>query len=116
MANIKFNYLYRDGSNYKNWAEVVFPNPEKLSVSFISKELGKVFDDNLFIAHQIRIPEVFDFPDHQLTSDDHCYHEFNNIEVTRDSRNDFYGRSVHQFLSEVTEASKMGWRAFQRLS
>jgi hypothetical protein len=24
MHNIKFNYLYRDGSNYKKWAEVVF--------------------------------------------------------------------------------------------
>jgi hypothetical protein len=27
MPNIKFNYLYRDGGNYKNYSSVIFRNP-----------------------------------------------------------------------------------------
>jgi|SRR5229473_175207 len=47
MANIKFNYLYRDAGNYKKRASVVFSNPEGLTlhsvamrvlISYISKD------------------------------------------------------------------------------
>ena len=28
MNNVRFLYLYRDGSNYKKWSDVVFSNPD----------------------------------------------------------------------------------------
>ena len=44
MVSIKFNYLYRDGSNYKSWGKVVFRNPEQLALDEIEAlELVKVF-------------------------------------------------------------------------
>ncbi|WPU98786.1 hypothetical protein SNE26_22485 [Mucilaginibacter sp. cycad4] len=30
MPNIKFNYLYRDGGNYKNFNSIVFNNPQSI--------------------------------------------------------------------------------------
>jgi hypothetical protein len=114
MGNIKFNYLYRDGGNYKNWADVTFFNPDNLSVHMLARSFRAAFDDNLFIAHQVRIPEVFSFPDGIVTSDDHCYHEFDNVEITEDIPNDLFVRSIGQFLAEVKAAAAIGWRAFYR--
>jgi hypothetical protein len=60
MGNIKFHYLYRDGSNYRKWGEVVFFDADDLPLGLITKRLQKLFlEDGLFIAHQVRIPEVF---------------------------------------------------------
>lgn len=114
MSNIKFNYLYRDGGNYKNWADVTFFNPDNLSVDELLKAFRGAFDDNLFIAHQVRILEVFSFPDGIVTSDDHCYHEFDNVEITEDIPNDSFARSIGGFLAEVKAAAAIGWRAFSR--
>ena len=114
MSNVKFRYLYRDGSNYKNWAEIVFRNPEKLGTGNITEHLEKAFDDHLFIARQIRIPEVFSFPDGEFTSDDHCYHEFYSVEITDEAANDAEGRSIHLLLTQVAEDARDGWRAYDR--
>ena len=114
MSYIKFNYLYRDGGNYKNWADVTFFNPDNLSVGMLSKGFVAAFDDNLFIAHQVRVPEVFAFPDGTVTEDDHCYHEFDSVEITEDIPDDVFGRSIGEFLAEVEAAAANGWRAFYR--
>lgn len=29
---VRFNYLYRDGSNFKRWGSVDFSNPEQLTI------------------------------------------------------------------------------------
>lgn len=59
MSNVKFIYLYRDGGNYKKWAQVVFRNPDELSCDFITKALREAFmQDGLFIADQIRVPRI----------------------------------------------------------
>jgi hypothetical protein len=113
MNNIKFQYLYRDGSNYKKWAEIVFSNPDGLAVEFITEELrDKFLPDGLFISHQIRIPEVFLAADDGLTSDDHCYHEFDSVEFTSDLPGDNLGRSIREFMTEVSREATAGWRAF----
>ena len=114
MSNVKFNYLYRDGSNYKNWAAIVFRNPEQIGIGEITEHLEKSFDDYLFIARQIRIPEVFSFPDGKLNSDDHCYHEFYNTEITDEAANDAEDRSIVQLLAQVSGAVSVGWRAYER--
>jgi hypothetical protein len=82
MSSVKFNYLYRDGANYKSWGEVVFANPENLALDEIDKTLVDAFlPDKLFVASQISIPEKFLFLDGKFTTDDHCYHEFDCVEV-----------------------------------
>ena len=82
MSNIKFNYLYRDGSNYKSWGEVVFANPKNLATNEVDKKLVNAFlPDKLFIASQISIPEKFLFLDGKLEKYDHCYHEFDCVEI-----------------------------------
>jgi hypothetical protein len=112
MRNIKFSYLYRDGGNYKTWAEVVFSNPEDLSPEAVTSELRKAFmQDGLFIAHQIRIPDVLPYSHGNPTPDDHCFHEFDSVGLTVDAANDRFGRSIGDFLTEVSREASIGWRA-----
>src|SRR4051812_15921843 len=100
MNNVKFHYLYRDGSNYKNWGEVVFFNDGDLSLELIAKLLsGSFMEDGLFVAHQVRIPEVFLATEGHLTEDDHCFHEFGEIEATTDAPSDRHGRSISEFIA-----------------
>ncbi len=113
MKNIKFTYLYRDGGNYKTWNEVVFSNPEDLSPEAVTSEFQKsLMQDGLFIAHQIRIPDVLPYTHGNPTPDDHCFHEFDSVEFTVDAANDRFGRSIGDFLTEVSREASIGWRAF----
>src|SRR6185437_7800769 len=99
MDNIKFHYLYRDGSNYKKWGDVIFSNETKLRTVSIGSDLRRHFlEDGLFIAHQIRIPNVFLTDDYSHTEDDHCYHEFDTAESTSEPVSDAYRRSIENFI------------------
>jgi hypothetical protein len=113
MKNIKFHYLYRDAGNYKKWAKVVFSNPDRLSLDRTTEALrGAFLQDGLFIASQVRLPEIFFSARGNATSDDHCFHEFDIIEKTIESPNDHYTRSIGEFLAEVQREAKRGWAAF----
>jgi hypothetical protein len=113
MDNIQFNYLYRDGGNYKKWAEVVFTNPDGLSPEDITRTLrGCFLQDGLFVASQVHLPEVFLFAKGNATSDDHCFHEFDGVTVSTQSPKDDHTRSITEFLAEVKREAKRGWRAF----
>ena len=116
MDNIKFNYLYRDGANFKSWGNVIFSNPNKLSLSEIESKLINAFPlDKLFIASQISIPEKFLFANGKFTKFDHCYHEFDNIETCKAKPNDVLGPSINDFLKIVEQVSKQGWKEFDIL-
>ena len=115
-TTMKFNYLYRDAGNYKKWGEVTFNNSEKMTVEEVSLRLTKAFDSgNLFIAEQIDIPEVFLFPEWDLSHDDHCFHEFFSVEISGESPTDKEGRSIKTFVEEVEFESQRGWLAFDPL-
>lgn len=116
MKSIKFSYLYRDGSNYKYWGEVVFLNSENLTVNEITARLLVAFlPDKQFIADQVSIPEKFLFINEKFTRDDHCYHEFDCVEVCEEDSTDSLGRSIADFLQDVETASQQGWKAFDIL-
>ena len=116
MNSIRFNYLDRDGSNYKSWGEVLFLNPENLALIEIEIKLLDAFlEDKQFIASQISIPEKFLFINGKFTRDDHCYHEFGCVEVCEEDSADSSGRSIADFLRDVETASKQGWKAFDIL-
>ena len=113
MTNARLHYLYRDGSNYKKRAEIVFSGVDGLSIESATKGLRDAFlPDGLFIAHQVRLLEVFLAAEDGLTSDDHCFHEFESVEPTSDTADDPCDRTFHQFMAEVVRESKRGWRAF----
>lgn len=113
MNNVLLRYLYRDAGNYRNDAKVVFSNPDRISVEFAVTALRKAFmADGLFIAHQIRIPNAFLFAERCATSDDHCFHEFENLEKTAELPDDSHGRSITAFVREAQTQSKVGWAAF----
>ena len=116
MSNIRFVYLYRDGANYKSWGEVVFANPDQLTLDEIEDRLSDAFlPDKLFIASQISIPEKFLFLSGKFTNYDHCYHEFNNLEFCQEYPTDHLNRSITDFLKDVDTASKQGWIVFDIL-
>jgi hypothetical protein len=116
VSTIKFNYVYRDGSNYKSWGEVIFRNSEDLAVSEVeAKLLGAFLPDKQFIADQISIPEKFLFTNGKFTEYDHCYHEFDGLEVSEEEATDSLERSITDFLQDVEMASKQGWKAFDIL-
>ena len=116
MNNIKFNYLYRDGSNFKSWGEVVFSNPENLTVEEIeTKLLHSFLSDKQFIASQISIPEKFLFANGDITKYDHCYHEFYCVEICKENPTDDLERSISDFLKSVELTSKYSWIAFDVL-
>lgn len=113
MNNIKFSYLYRDAGNYKKWADIIFSNPDGLTVEAVKKALIEAFSqDALFIAHQIRIPEAFLFDRGKATSDDHCFHELDSVELSTEVPNDTHSRSIGQFIAEVKREAQRGWLAF----
>jgi len=116
MNNIKFNYLYRDGANYKSWGDVVFSNPDELTLNEIESRLTDAFlPDKLFISHQISISEKFLFTNGKFSKFDHCYHEFDSVEVCKENPTDDLKRSITDFLKTVELISQDGWKAFDIL-
>lgn len=116
MGNVRFRYLYRDASNFKKWGEVVFSSCDGLPLDTVAESIERHFSpDALFTASQVNVPEVFLFDDYRLNPDDHCFHEFDSVEVTEDSPNDRLGRSISEFVQEVEKESRRGWEVFDPL-
>lgn len=137
VKNVRFSYLYRDADNYKQGGAVVFSNPDGHPVG----EAKRMFDGwmdggEYFIADQVRVPEVFlwdpaadydpndpeTYPDfvamgggagHYAINDaDHPWHEFEELEETDDEPTDAHGRTLREFVEEVSRAGQEGWREF----
>jgi hypothetical protein len=97
--NIKFAYLYRDASNYKQYNEVVFANPNELPLEQIQRIItSNLIDGSWFIAKDWHLPDMhfkeYDWDDET----DYDWHEFSGIEKTTDPATpkllieDFIGR------------------------
>jgi hypothetical protein len=113
MDNIEFIYLYRDGGNYKKWNRVAFSNPQRIASQVLEEVIRQALSpDGLFIAGQVRIPEVFLYSEGKLSQDDHCFHEFDSCRVSAELATDAKTRSIHEFVSELVGEAKRGWRVF----
>jgi len=79
MPNIKFNYLYRDSSNYKNYGYVILANPENFALIEVEKLIrSKLIDGEWFYADEWDVPELFfEWVDFRIDS---TWHEFESIE------------------------------------
>ncbi len=101
MPNIQFDYLYRDGSNYKNYSFVIFENPDQidlkpLDILIKSKLIGGQF---FFVTDWQLLDLHFDNWDEQL---DHNWHEFESMEFTDKPSNTLLKLAVFVSLIENT--------------
>lgn len=81
-ANVKFNYLYRDASNFKQFGNIIFSNPNNVPVTLITDIITRnLIDGEFFDANKWGVPSLFFDTKNQ---DDHEWHEFENIEVTEE--------------------------------
>jgi hypothetical protein len=110
VTNIRFAYLYRDGSNYKQHGEVIFSNEGLLPLAEVEKQIRRALNDGeFFIARQVHLEECF-FT--SLYDDDHPWHEYAGIEWTTDppfDPNSDHARDIEEFLAELEAAHNSGW-------
>lgn len=105
--------MYRDASNYKAFGNVIFTNLGNINLTDINISLLNYFsNDRLFVASQIRIPEVFLYLKDNLTVDDHCFHEYMSVKFTTETENDKHGRSINEFIKEIGNQANLGWATF----
>ena len=79
--NISFEYLYRDGANYKNWGEVVLRTTTTHELSEIEQRIrDELIDGTNFVAEEIDIPTLY-FATRDKTID-HWWHEYSGVSWT----------------------------------
>ena len=110
MTNIRFAYLYRDASNYKQHGEVILSNEKQLTVEEIDQTIrSHLSDGSFFIARQVQLEERFFAA---VNEDDHPWHEFVQVKATPDPVFDpapEIKRDIAQFLQELEQAHQTGW-------
>ena len=75
--NLSFNYLYRDGGNFKQFGKKLFTNPNHLPIEIIEKTIRKsLIDETFFYADKFNVPSLF-FD--CLNIDDPTWHEFADL-------------------------------------
>lgn len=96
--NIRFNYLYRDGANYKQFGFLIFSNPKGLRISDVETRIRKaLIDEEFFDPVKWSIPQLkFSTWDDEF---DHSWNEFESIEFTRADCN--IEKSINEFLEEI---------------
>jgi len=82
--NIKFNYLYRDAGNYKEFDSLIFTNKDSLSIECIELTIRKkLIEGEYFIPEKWNVPRL-SFENYSPDLD-HDYHEFESLEETNDN-------------------------------
>jgi hypothetical protein len=110
MTNVRFVYMYRDASNYKQHGEIILSNETQLTVEEVDKQIRSLLSDGLFfIARQVQVEErFFDV----VSEDDHPWHEYVSVEATTDPTFDpvpEQKRGISKFLKELEQAHRSGW-------
>jgi hypothetical protein len=97
--NIKFNYLYRDAGNYKEYGEIIFTNRDSKNLEEIELILRKnLIEGEFFIPEKWNVPRL-SFDDY-LPELDHDYHEFESLELTNE--NSIRHCDISTFLKEIS--------------
>jgi hypothetical protein len=105
-VNIRFEYLYRDAGNYKNWGEVVFKNNNNLDVESLDRKVRNVLiDSEYFVAEKVSVPSL-QFEEY-IEALDHGWHEFHMFDHTSAEPNDILDRDVHEFIQCLESASRI---------
>lgn len=113
--NTQLVYLYRDGSNYKEWGDVVVAGRPSCGIREMRRRLEKTLEDgSYFIAGQVGLPEVFlwDSGGYSLCEDDHCWHEYDHLKLTESAPSD-PGITADGLLELFERAAAEGWKEFE---
>lgn len=86
MQNMRFNYRYRDGANYKNHGFVIFDNPKQIKMDYLLSLIkSQLIDETWFYVDRWHLPDLhFGTWDNEI---DHTWHEFESIEFTTEPPN-----------------------------
>jgi hypothetical protein len=102
--NIRFEYLYRDAGNFKNWGEVIFSNSRNINANFVAATAEENLIDSLyFVASKADIPDLH-FADYNVQLD-HDWHEVHSFQPTDDAPSDSKGRDICEFIESLQRAS-----------
>jgi hypothetical protein len=98
--NVRFEYLYRDAGNFKNWGVLIFSNPNHIEVDVVTSMTENVLiEKTYFVASKARIPDLhFEKYNGQL---DHRWHEFHTLVATEEAANDLLGRNIEEFIESL---------------
>jgi len=106
MANILFEYLYRDASNWKQYGQAVFTNIGKIPLADIEAQIrATMHDGQWFKAEMVDLETCF-FGDHD-TDDDHPWHEF--WEVSKTDLPTTNPRDISLFIHEMQRGRLRKW-------
>jgi hypothetical protein len=111
---VKFKYMYRDASNYKQNGVAVFSNHNYLELDEIEKQIRACLQGGeRFISRQVHIRERFFDTLHE---DDHPWHEFSGLDTTMQALYDPAHwnqkgriRDISEFLADLEAAHRAGW-------
>ena len=79
--NVVFEYLYRDGANYKNWGEAVLPTTSGQTLEQLDRQIRRsLIDGAYFVAEEALLPTLY-FSTRDITVD-HGWHEYSEISWT----------------------------------
>lgn len=98
--NVKFEYLYRDSGNYKNFGKVICENKNRESIEKLSTQIrAKLLDELYFKAKSSHLLDLhFGNFDEEL---DHDWHEFEKITETDEPANDFKKRDIKDLINDL---------------
>lgn len=100
--NIKLSYLYRDGSNYKQYNQIVFANPNQRNLVEIQTIIrSNLIDGCWFIAKDWQLPGMH-FREYSWdTETDHEWHEWDCVEETTDAK--IVKPSIEAFIKLISK-------------
>ncbi|MCT4590159.1 MAG: hypothetical protein N4A71_20195 [Carboxylicivirga sp.] len=106
MQNIQFDYLYRDEGNYKDFASIVYRNPNKLSIDFVENLIQQnLIEDTWFDPDKWGIPR---FSFHHFTAfglNSHLWYEFETLSYTQAMAN---AGSIDTLLKSINHDASTG--------
>lgn len=96
--NIKFNYLYRDAGNYKEFGSVVFTVANQTDLGCLDRKIrDALIDREFFVAGAVNVPNLQKLPwDDEI---DHSWHEYEGLEFTNEPCDDHAQRDIDTFVS-----------------
>lgn len=104
--NLRFEYLYRDAGNYKNWGDLVFSNKNNRDSDYLEKQARKLLiDGEFFVAEKAAVPDL-KFQTH-INTLDHDWHEFHALTPTIEDTNDPYARDITEFIESLRYAASL---------
>ncbi len=103
QSNVRFEYLYRDAANFKNWGEIIFRSVSDIAIEELSKRVREaLIDETYFVAKKARVPDLH-FKEYKIDLD-HGWHEYYAVSETPQNFNDPYRRPFETFICDLARA------------